>query len=170
MAPISRAYIEVFRCFHATSIFPQIYRAKLIQIARRSRGRIPMRLCIINYGTRCAGHGSFTRENARPLPFVPRILSSLGKIQTIFHDREQCRSRDTVARQIRTITSHLRCHVKCANVANRHESVRKLVELQPLPVIKSKERRRYVQYNRQLWWDYRKKGKCITCTTFVHGI
>ena len=109
---------KFFRCPTPTSIFPQIYRAKLIQIARRSGGRIPMRLCIINYGTRCAGPpGTFTRENARPPLLAPR---SLGKIQSIFHDRGQCRSRaNMLARQIRTITSHLRrrCEM-CKCVAN----------------------------------------------------
>lgn len=125
-----------------------------------------MRLCIINYGARCAGRGSFIRENARPAPRP----STLGKIQSIFHDREQCRSRGTAARQIRTITSHLRCHVKCANVGSRHESVRKLVELQPLPVIKSKERRRYVRYSSRtgpLCPGYHQQGT-VLCVIFVY--
>jgi hypothetical protein len=52
------------------------------------------------------------------------------------------RSRDTSitryratarARQIRAITSRLGAGVKCANVSDRHESVRKPVELQPPP-------------------------------------
>lgn len=37
-----------------------------------------------------------------------------------------------------------RRRVKCANVGDRHESVREPVELQPPPVIKSEERRRGV--------------------------
>ncbi|KAK1120538.1 hypothetical protein K0M31_012517 [Melipona bicolor] len=58
-----------------------------------------------------------------------------------------------LARQIRAITARTSAAaVKCANVANtRRESLRKLAELRPLPVIKSKEGRRYAEYAERPW-------------------
>ncbi|KAK9310128.1 hypothetical protein QLX08_000418 [Tetragonisca angustula] len=71
-----------------------------------------------------------------------------------------------LARQIRTITARTSAvAVKCANVANtRRESLRKLAELRPLPVIKSKEGRRYAEYAGRPWSDYGGKGHGVSCT------
>lgn len=95
---------------------------------------IPMRLCIIDYAP---PRITFTVPwKCTPLPSSP----SGGRKPTRFTIVNERRSRPTNPYN-NLAPVHRPAYVEM--LANRGESVRKLVELQPLPVIKSKERRRY---------------------------
>lgn len=119
------------------SIFPQIYRAKLIQIAA------PKFRCVFASSI-TRGHVLLSpyRENASSPPPPPPPPGEGRNALDFVH--EQRRSRPTNPYNNLAPIHHrsAKC-CTCKMLANRGESVRKLVELQPLPVIKSKERRRY---------------------------
>lgn len=116
------------------SIFPQTYRAKLIQIAA------PKFRCVFASSiTRRHVLLSPYRENVPPSP-PPLLPFRGGRKPTRFTIVNERRSRPTNPYN-NLAPVHRPAYVEM--LANRGESVRKLVELQPLPVIKSKERRRY---------------------------
>lgn len=131
-----------------------------------------MRLCIIDYSSTT---GITFTVPWKCLPFSPsrgveggertRFCSRL--VNNVDHIRGPTNPYNNLA-PIRTRTHNHRCTRKM--LANRGESVRKLVELQPLPVIKSKERRRY---GRRAWLaaEYEKggEGSYYTLTMFKRG-
>lgn len=102
--------------------------------------KIPMRLCIIDYAR---PRITFTVPWKCLVPSPSPSSSGEGRNALDFV-HEQRRSRPTNPYNNLAPIHHrsAKC-CTCKMLANRGESVRKLVELQPLPVIKSKERRRY---------------------------
>lgn len=102
--------------------------------------KIPMRLCIIDYAR---PRITFTVPWKCLVPSPSSSSSGEGRNALDFV-HEQRRSRPTNPYNNLAPIHHrsAKC-CTCKMLANRGESVRKLVELQPLPVIKSKERRRY---------------------------
>lgn len=109
-------------------------------------------------------------------PLLPRERSGGGRTHSIlFTTREQRRSHPGADKSVQQPRAYPHTHThthRCTRkmLANRGESVRKLVELQPLPVIKSKERRRY---GRRAWLaaEYEKggEGSYYTLTMFKRG-